>query len=1190
MTMAFHHPLAQYCRAVLLGMIGAIALAVQAQPSQSPLISRDGGGVKPNIMLTLDDSGSMAFQHMPEETVYVGSFSIANPVGGNSIIMHPSDPMYLSAFFQGTIAAVAGSTNYRQKLMRSADTNSIYYNPEVRYQPWARADGTRMGTFSFTASPFDPMNTAAKANLSTVGNVNTTWCYGTNSGSSASNCSDRNISYNPGLYYRLNRDGSGNYRDPANQSNYTQFNLNDGSVTSYTRYPERTDCDATACTVAQEKQNFANWFTYYRSRMLLAKGAVAEAFLGSTSDYRVGYGRINKTTATSVDGSSTRTIESGVRDFDSTQRTALYTWLFDLNASGGTPLRRAMQDVGNYFTRSDNRGPWGDTPGNATSGAHKTCRRSYHIMVTDGYWSDTVGSGGLSSVGNQDNTDGVAITGPGRSYQYLRIRPYRDDSENTLADYAMRYWKNDLRPDLDNKVVPSAENPAFWQHMVNFTVGLGVRGTLNPDTDLPALTSGSKSWGNDEIDDLWHAAVNSRGTFFSAKDPTEMAAAIRTSVGQAVERELREAGVATAATVLEEGNRKYVPFYRTGSWRGDVNAQVLDIDGQAGATVWNAEARLPAWDQRRIFTWNRPGGGTTAAPVTFTWAAMSPANRSALGGTASIAATYTQTFINYIRGDASNEGIEAIYPFRKRAGRLGDIINSTPVFVQGGFNGGYGSLPSIGSSYASFATAKAARVGALFIGANDGMLHAFKDSKTNAPDDGREIFAYVPRAVYPSLSNLATKTYGTDSNYHQYFVDGPLREADAYVRAPTATIASWRNYLVGSTGVGARAVFALDVTETPNLSASAIRWEFSDLDDAELGYVTSPVEVGVLPNGTWVAIFGNGTFSSGGKAVLFVLNLESGAAQKLTVDSSGSNGLSGVTARRNSMGQIIALYAGDLKGRLWKFEYDAGAASGFRIGNALAPLFAATNAALTTPQPITQPPVLYNHSRGGGPLVVFGTGLLQTTIDANSTATQSMYGFWDKESDTAPHSTFNRSSMVTRAITSFSGAGGATFYDISGDAIDWDLKKGWVIDLSPVAGLRVVYPPQAVSSKLVLFSTVAPAQNVVVCESASGSGVNFIFPVETATTAGYPLFDTDGNGVFDASDTRAAGYSTGADGIDAVVRGNTQCTGGTCYTRYSIQNTTGQLMVRGQDTDPNFGAARTIRDRTWRRIINPPIR
>ncbi len=1210
MTMRCRSLLASVLRwlaGVALG--AALTTAAWAQPAQQPLISRDGGGVKPNIMLTLDDSGSMMFQHMPENTIYVDSFSTESPVGGYSVRMVPSDPLYLSSHYIGLVAATKGTTNYRQKLLRSPDTNSVYYNPDVRYLPWAKADSTRMFSSTPTTARYDPMDSGAgSTDLTSVRTLEgTTLCYyGDSSGCEVpretvctryrnngtcrdSEERDLQVQFKPMLFYRLQKSG-GLYRNPTVAANYTEYDLHDASTVLPAKHAARTDCAASVCTLTEERKNFANWFTYYRTRMLLAKGAVAEAFVGATDAYRFGYGRINQTSAQTIDNVSTRTIISGVRDFNTTQRNALYDWLFGLDAVGGTPLRRAMQDVGNYFSRTDNRGPWGEVPGTNDSTAHKTCRRSYHILVTDGYWSDSVGSDGLTSVGNQDNEAGSRIVGPGRDYTYDRPRPYRDGNDNTLADYAMKFWKNDLRTDLDNKVVPSADNPAFWQHMVNFTVGLGVRGTLNPDTDLPGLSSDppTKSWGSDKIDDLWHAALNSRGAFFSAKDPSELSMAIRTSLGQAVERELREAGVATAATVLEEGNRKYVPYYRTGSWRGDVNALLLDSQGQAGAAVWSAEARMPAWNSRAIYTWDKPSPGTPQA-VSFTWAAMSAANRTALGGTGSLAVTYTSTFVDFLRGDASRESVDASAPFRQRAGRLGDIVNSTPIFVQGSFDGGYVNLPTIGASYGAFLATKKARVGALFIGANDGMLHAFRDSKSGAPDDGREIFAYVPRAVYPSLSKLASKTYGTEANYHQYFVDGPLREADAFVRAPAAASASWRNYLVGTTGVGARAVFALDVTDTPNLNASAIRWEISDAEDSDLGYVTSPIEVGVLPGGQWVAVFGNGTFSGAGHASLFVVSLESGAIQKLAVDTTGSNGLGGVTAKRNSSGQIVALYAGDLKGRLWKFDYDGTAASGFKIGNNSAPLFAATSVG-SVAQPITQPPVLYTHSRGGGPLVVFGSGVLQSTGDANSTATQSMYGYWDKSSDTLPHAVRGRSTLVERTITSFAGAGGATFYDIGGPTIDWDAKSGWVIDLTPSPGLRVVYPPQAVSNKLVLFSTVAPARNVVACETASGQGVNFIFPVETGETADYPLFDTNGDGIYGPTDTAAAGYASGADGIDAVVRGGTQCAEGICYTKFSIQNTTGQLMVQGQDTDPNFGGAMTIRDRSWRRIVNPPIR
>jgi Tfp pilus tip-associated adhesin PilY1 len=143
-----------------------------------------------------------------------------------------------------------------------------------------------------------------------------------------------------------------------------------------------------------------------------------------------------------------------------------------------------------------------------------------------------------------------------------------------------------------------------------------------------------------------------------------------------------------------------------------------------------------------------------------------------------------------------------------------------------------------------------------------------------------------------------------------------------------------------------------------------------------------------------------------------------------------------------------------------------------------------------------------------------------------------------------------------------------------------------MVDLGFNPGLRTIYPPQRINSNLVLVSTVAPAVNVLACESALGRGANFIFDVFTGLAATYPVFDTNGDAVFDSADTVAAGTSTGADGVDAIVRGQTTCSGAYCYTRFSVQNTTGQLMIQGREA----ASVPVIQDRTWRRILNPPIR
>lgn len=1208
----------------MLAVIPLLVLHAQTttpSPSSDPLLNRDGGGVKPNVVLTIDDSGSMWFQHMPDALVYLGNSPTASisPVqtvsltggfyGSHSVRMHPSDTLVLSSVHAGAVAGSTTSGNWQQAFLRSPETNTIYYNPETRYRPWVLPNTSRMPNATVTAAPIDPTNLGGtKVNLATITSITTEWCaapgktYSCSSNVMAS--ASFTLRFNPMLYYRLQKNGDGSYKAPNKTTNFTLFNLNPVTGTgaplataswpTFTKYAARADCAGTStCTMAEERQNFANWFTYYRARHLLAKGGLSESFVDGSNTFRLGYGRINKTTASSIDGVNTTVIESGVRDFTTARRSTTIAWLQALPIGGGTPLREATNAVGQYYMRGDNGGPWSDDPATSSSAAHKSCRRAYHFMVTDGYWNDTP----ASLVGNVDSNDYVKITGPnGREFQYMAVKPYTDSNSNMLADYAMYYWRTDLRGStgttaLDNNISPSAENPAFWQSMSNFIIGLGVRGTLDPATDLPKLQSGTKTWGSDRIDDLWHAALNSRGTYVSVKDTTELSNAIKNSLSVAVERELKEAGVATAAATLEDGNRKYVPSFRTSAWNGDVLAYELDDNGQVGPSQWNAESRLPVWSSRNIVTWD--AGLSTPAAVSFTWSAISSSSKSALG---SITATYTSTFIDYLRGDRSNESIDASKPFRARDGVIGDFINSTPVFVKDAFDGNYEGLTTGGGpSYLAFRTSKASRTGVLFVGSNAGMLHGFQDPKSATPsENGKEVFAYVPRAVYPSLSVLVTKTYGTSGNYHKFMVDGGLKEGDAWVVPPAGGAKEWRNYLVGSTGAGARAVFALDVTDGPNLTKSAVRWEKSNADDGDIGYVMAAPEIGVLPNGEWVVIFGNGYYSSTEQAKLMILKVSDGTIMKLPVGTAGGNGLGGLGLLRNDKGEITRIYAGDLNGKVWRFDYDSTAASTgwFKVGLSGNALFTATASSGTvTVQPITQAPVIYPHpDAAGGYLVVFGTGKLLTSTDADSTGLQSLYGVWDKPGDIAPVS---YSALKARTLGSVTGAGSATFYTISGADIDWaGADRGWVIDMSVLSGLRTVYPPLVVSNVRVLMSAVAPAANVAICETGAGRGVNLVFDVFLGKAAAYPTYDTNGDGVINSSDNaNAAGYATNADGQDAVLRGSTTYKnedGDDCV-KLSIQNTTGGVTAQ-ECTKPTSGTATGISDRVWRRIINPPIR
>jgi type IV pilus assembly protein PilY1 len=1197
---------AQALLAVATALLTASALA-QTPPSQRPLIARDGGTVKPNVVLTLDTSGSMINQYMPSGSFRVGAYTVtfSNDYGG--VVMHPADPRIYVQNFRGVIPAdPADAGHVLQRQMRSADVNTLYYNPAVTYLPWYEAGGARMAAPSPAAAPFDPYGwtTAATANLTaatapvTLGApVNTrAWCDSIVPAVEPAHgitCSAGTRSFAPGLYYRLKRDGSGQPLDPNVAANYDAFDINNPPAAGFPKPAGRTDCVAVpgSCSQAEERQNFTNWFVFYRSRLLLVQTAVPEAFVAQGDNMRLGWGVLDKA-ASDVDGQPSAVVERGVRDYTAVNRFQFFNFLRNRNVDGFTPLRQALYGVGQYFSRTDHRGPWSDDPSLAGAGAHahKTCRRSYNILVTDGYWNNLSAPFPMpTDVGNSDNTAGPLHVGTsGQNYQYQPAAPYRDDRFNqegdglgTLADVAMHFWKRDLRPDLENKVPASVENPAFWQHMVNFTVGLGVSGQLDPATDLAPLAAGTKVWGNDRIDDLWHAALNSRGAYFSARTPAELANSMRSALEKTNERELKESGVATAVASLQENNRKYVPRYRSGSWTGDVEAFGLDAAGNAGSTpLWSAEAKLGPWNARRIVTWDP----SVPQGVSFTFATISAASRAALGPAAT-----QQSLIDFIRGDRSAEGTT----WRQRRRVLADFVNTTPVFAKRSFTAENALLPTIGGTYTGFwSGTKTSRDGVLYVGGNGGMLHGFRDTNGVTPTaDGTEVFAYVPRAVYPSLSTFASPTYGSLSNFHTYFVDGPLREADVHVEPPGGGAPQWRNYLLGSTGAGARAVFALDVTDPNALGAASVRWEMSSADDSDLGHVLFPIATGPLPNGHWVAVFGNGYGSTAQRAYLFVKNLTTGALQKVAVAPAvGNNGLGGVAVVRGPQGYIEALYAGDLQGNFWRFDVTGNPGSEFAVANGGAPLFQARDAGGTA-QPILQPPAIFAHS-GGGRVLVFGTGRLVTDADADTTGVQTIYGVRDNppESIALP---LTRANLASRTIVPLQGTGaasGQTFFTLNGTAVNWNAQRGWAIDLTIAgyAGLRVVYPPQAPTSRFAYVSTVSPAQNLVACDESFGRAVDFILPIETGLASTDNVMDTSGDGVIDAQDVPTAGFATRADGAKTLVSGTrppARLGQATPCQRFVSLNT-----VDKTDLCLPGGSVTGIRDRTWRRLINPPLR
>ncbi|VTU33999.1 Tfp pilus assembly protein, tip-associated adhesin PilY1 [Variovorax sp. SRS16] len=661
-------------------------------------------------------------------------------------------------------------------------------------------------------------------------------------------------------------------------------------------------------------------------------------------------------------------------------------------------------------------------------------------------------------------------------------------SPNTLADVAEYYYKNDLRnsalgnctstssgssQDVCADIVrPVGTDLNTMQHMNTFTIGLGASGTLPYDRNyltqtvgaFADLKSGAVNWPTPNpngdatnIDDLWHAAVNGRGQYYSALNASLLADAINgviTTVQQ-VAGSASAASTSSLELVAGNNNQVYRASYTTGTWTGDLQAFTLNAaDASIAATPsWSAQTILdttPATSRKIYFS-------GASGLQSFTYSNLSAAQQAYFDNFCSQAAVATQcatlttadktlantgaNLINYLSGVRSYEtavatastGISTTSSalYRARDHVLGDIINGAPVHV------GKPPFTYGDAGYADFVTAQSLRKNVVYVAANDGMLHAFS---ADPSDGGTELWAYVPTAVMPNLYKLADASYASK---HQYYVDGAPVMADIQVGT------TWKTILVGGLNDGGSSYYALDITDPSNPKAL---WEFTD---ANLGLSFGNPVVTKRADGTWVVAFASGynNTSGDGQGHLYVLNANSGT--KLLDISTGvgsstdPSGLAKINTWIDNPADNTGkrFYGGDLKGNLWRFDVDKLVAP-----NQAAMQLAKFQINTTTPQPITTKPELAQVS--GKPVVLVATGRYLGVSDITDMTQQSIYaikdpltatGWGDVRADTADfvQQTFTVDNTTTPPSAS-----------VTNLTVDWTTKAGWWVDL-PHAGERV---------------------------------------------------------------------------------------------------------------------------------------
>jgi len=722
-------------------------------------------------------------------------------------------------------------------------------------------------------------------------------------------------------------------------------------------------------------------------------------------------------------------------------------------------------------------------------------------------------------------------------------------SENSLADVSNYYYKTDLRPAMPN-IVPSTgpgpeDDNAPHQHMTTFAIGLGVSGTLQYRADYRStstltgdfadIRTGAKNWplwpdptldysnpdnynNPKSIDDYWHTAVNGRGRYFAANNPTSVVQGLGDALAKidSVVGSGAPIGVSTLQPVAGN-NFAYSTSYQSGTWDGDLQASTIDLgSGAPSPAVWSAKALLgaktfAACDNRKIyvmrgsaalgnFTWNTdicPSGtptGTLLTDLTSTEKSyFDVVNISQLSqypfmtdGTGTTVqqqqeAAKAGKLVNFLRGQRGNEDFETnslTKLYRHRDNVLGDIVDSQPVYVQQPF-AAYQDL-----AYASFKSTNASRTAMVYVGANDGMLHAFYATLDTALNGGKEAWAVIPSSVLPNMYKLADENYKRDG--HQFYVDGTPVVGDV-CGTPCTAVGDWKTILVGGLNAGGKGYYALDVT-TPGVAPTPL-WEFKQsatdcpasmagavnrTGDCNLGLTFGKPVITKLA-GTWVVMVTSGYNNVNGASngmdgggFLYVLNALTGRIiHKIPTGAGSGTTPSGLAQINNYVDNVaidnttLRVYGGDVLGNMWRFDFSP---------SPQATLLATAKDPSNNVQPITIRPELAELD--GKPFVMFGTGKLLGASDVTDSNVQSVYGMRDTLAIGAtlyptPRATF-RPMKINQTGT---GSTATRTISCTGTTTDCGAPAGWVLDLAE-AGERVNVEMKLVLGALVFASNV----------------------------------------------------------------------------------------------------------------------
>ncbi|HEX8883197.1 MAG TPA: PilC/PilY family type IV pilus protein, partial [Noviherbaspirillum sp.] len=470
----------------------------------------------------------------------------------------------------------------------------------------------------------------------------------------------------------------------------------------------------------------------------------------------------------------------------------------------------------------------------------------------------------------------------------------------------------------------------------------------------------------------------------------------------------------------------------------------------ADAPEWDAAVLLEGHDPalRSLYSGQREGKRWRTVPLD--WTALDQAGQSLLStGAGGVADSEGATRVAYLRGVRAMEAGSRQGQFRRRASLLGASVVGAPLFV------GPPAPAGADPRYQAFQSAHASRPAAVYLQANDGMVHGFDAAS------GGELFAYLPLALRPQWPRLPTAAYAASP-----YAEGGLAAGNALVRG------AWKTVLAGALVSGAQGVFALDISNPARFAGGdGVLFEFTDSEDPDIGNVFQPpalarFRIGAGQYADFIVVAagynshradGEGRSNPAGPGALFLLSLDKDPVApwqlnrnyyKFLLPASSAalpNGLAQPALIPDADGSVRLAYAGDLQGRLWRLDFSAGQPPWPQATGSGQPLFIAADASGRR-QPITSAPrALYRPD--GGLLLLFGTGRLLEAGDAQDKSVQSLYAVADGQAA----ATLTRADLSLRKLAKDNTGA----YRLDGGATS---PAGWLIDF-PVSGERLLASP-----------------------------------------------------------------------------------------------------------------------------------